>query len=219
MSSVSGLSVLLVHPVSYGSARSWSVFILTLPLLHNRGCRVGVSYENRICRVVVPSREQGDGLILPCSFGMRLICASVTSIAVACKTMDELEQIKARKIAEMMQEAQKRDRPTERRRPIDLSDGSFESTIQTNKLVVVDCWAAWCYPCRMIAPVIEEMAGEYSSAALFAKLDVDENPLTAEKYHIQSIPTILIVRDGIEVDRIVGAVPRAEIEALLKKHL
>jgi len=71
----------------------------------------------------------------------------------------------------------------------------------------------------MISPIVEELANKYSSAALFAKLNVDDNPATAMKYSIQSIPTILIIKDGVEVERIVGAVPKGRIEALLRRHL
>jgi thioredoxin len=71
----------------------------------------------------------------------------------------------------------------------------------------------------MIAPIVEELANEYSSVATFAKLNVDENPSTAMRYSIQSIPTILIIKNGVEVERIVGAVPKGHIETVLKKHL
>jgi thioredoxin 1 len=71
----------------------------------------------------------------------------------------------------------------------------------------------------MIAPIVEELAGEYGSVATFGKLNVDENPSTAMRYGIQSIPTILIIKNGAEVERIVGAVPKGEIETFLKKHL
>ncbi len=85
--------------------------------------------------------------------------------------------------------------------------------------MVVDCWAAWCYPCRLIATIVEELAAEYGSTALFAKLNVDNNPATSMTYSIQSIPTILIINDGVEVERIVGALPKGQIEAVLRKHL
>lgn len=133
--------------------------------------------------------------------------------------MGELEQIREKKIGEMMEQA-KRDQHSSRTRvPLEVTDSGFESTIRGSKLVVVDCWAAWCYPCKMVAPIVEELANEYSSVAMFAKLNVDENPSTAMKYGIQSIPTILIIKNGVEVERIVGALPRAQIEAVLKKHL
>jgi len=133
--------------------------------------------------------------------------------------MDELEQIRAKKMAGMAKRLEKRGTPSHGRALVDLSDSSFESTIRTNKLVVVDCWAAWCYPCRLVAPVIEELANEHSSAAMFAKLNVDENPLTASKYYIQSIPMILIIKNGVEVERVIGAVPKEQIEGAIKKHL
>ena len=130
-----------------------------------------------------------------------------------------MEQIREKKIAEMMEQA-KRDQHSSRTRvPLEVTDSGFESTIRGSKLVVVDCWAAWCYPCKMVAPIVEELANEYSSVAMFAKLNVDENPSTAMKYGIQSIPTILIIKNGVEVERIVGALPKAQIEAVLKKHL
>lgn len=152
-------------------------------------------------------------------FAVRLICMLATSTTVACRIMDELEQIRARKMAEMIERAEKRGHPSQPRAPVDLTDSNFESTIRTNKLVVVDCWAAWCYPCRLVAPIIEELANGYSSAALFAKLNVDENPLIASRYYVQSIPTILMIKNGVEVERIIGAVPKGQIEAALRKHI
>jgi len=71
----------------------------------------------------------------------------------------------------------------------------------------------------LIAPIVEELAAEYGSAALFAKLNVDNSPATSVRYSIQSIPTILIIKDGVEAERIIGAVPKGEIEAVLRKHL
>jgi thioredoxin 1 len=133
--------------------------------------------------------------------------------------MDELERIKTRKMQEMMREASKSQDTSHERAPIELSDSNFDSTIRSKRLVVVDCWAAWCYPCRMIAPIMEELTNEYSSTATFAKLNVDENPSTAMRYGVQSIPTILIIKNGTEVERIVGALPKEHIEAILKRHL
>ena len=150
---------------------------------------------------------------------VRLISVHAISMAVVPLMTDELEKIRARKMAELMQRSQNREGPSRARAPVNLSDNDFESTIRGNRLVVVDCWAAWCYPCRMISPIVEELANKYSSAALFAKLNVDDNPATAMKYSIQSIPTILIIKDGVEVERIVGAVPKGRIEALLRRHL
>ena len=133
--------------------------------------------------------------------------------------MDELAQIRTRKIAEMMNRPEKPQGSSRSVGPAVLTDANFDSAIKTNPSVVVDCWAAWCYPCRMIAPIVEELASEYSSVATFGKLNVDENPSTAMRYGIQSIPTILIIKNGVEVDRIIGVVPKMQIETVLKKYL
>ena len=133
--------------------------------------------------------------------------------------MDELAQIRTRKIAEMMNRPEKPQGSSRSVGPAVLTDANFDSATKTNPLVLVDCWAAWCYPCRMIAPIVEELASEYSSVATFGKLNVDENPSTAMRYGIQSIPTILIIKNGVEVDRIIGVVPKMQIETVLKKYL
>jgi thioredoxin 1 len=142
-----------------------------------------------------------------------------SSVEAVSPTMDELEQIRTRKIAEMMGHTEKPKISSRGGGLAVLTDANFDSAIRANAIVVVDCWAAWCYPCRMIAPIVEELASEYSSAATFGKLNVDENPSTAMRYGIQSIPTILILKNGIEVERIIGALPKEQIKTVLKKHL
>jgi len=84
---------------------------------------------------------------------------------------------------------------------------------------LVDCWAPWCGPCRIISPLLEQLASEYAGRLKVGKLNVDENPLTASQYAIQSIPTLLLFRDGRLVDRLVGALPRSEIERRLTSIL
>ena len=102
--------------------------------------------------------------------------------------------------------------------PFHLTDKNFEETIGKNKLVLVDFWAGWCGPCRALAPTIEEMSKELAGKVLVAKLDVDENPQTAQKFQVYSIPTVVLIKDCCEVDRIVGLCPRKQYDAILKKH-
>jgi thioredoxin len=106
-------------------------------------------------------------------------------------------------------------------KPITVSDESFQRDVLSSELpVLVDLWAPWCGPCRMIAPVVEKLAREYAGRLKVAKLNVDENPRTAGMYQVQGIPTLLIFRNGQVIDRVVGAAPepmlRQHVEAALK---
>ena len=133
----------------------------------------------------------------------------------------EIQRIKEKKLVEMMQKARTQLETAAKNdgRPILLSDASFSSEISKYPLMVVDFWAAWCGPCRMVAPIIEQLAKEYSGRVAFGKLNVDENPLTSGEFKVQSIPTLLIFRNGEAVDGIVGAVPKYQIESRIKVHL
>ena len=96
--------------------------------------------------------------------------------------------------------------------PLHVSDSEFGKTVlESQAPVLVDFWAAWCGPCRMIAPFVEEIANDYAGKAVVAKMDTDANPQTPMKYGIMGIPTLIIFKGGQEVDRIVGAVPKAMI--------
>jgi thioredoxin 1 len=99
-----------------------------------------------------------------------------------------------------------------------VTDGNFEEFISSNDVAVIDCWAAWCGPCRMLSPVIEELAKEQKDVA-FGKLNVDENRATPMKYGIMSIPTLLYFKDGQLVDKTIGALPKRSIEDKLEKIL
>src|SRR6266699_1672241 len=133
----------------------------------------------------------------------------------------ELENLREQKLVEMMsrtraqlQSAEEYDGKT-----IILSDATFSSEISKYPLMVVDFWAAWCGPCRMVAPIVEQLAKEYSGRVAFGKLNVDENPLTSNEFQVQSIPTLLIFRDGQPVDGIIGAAPKYQIESKLRAQL
>jgi thioredoxin 2 len=105
-------------------------------------------------------------------------------------------------------------------KPIAVTDASFTADVERSPLpVLVDAWAAWCGPCRMIAPVIDELAGEMAGRLRVAKLNVDENPATAARFSLQSIPTLLVFKGGREVDRIVGVQPKSEIVRRLEPLL
>lgn len=104
--------------------------------------------------------------------------------------------------------------------PLHLTDATFQKdVIQSAKPVLVDFTATWCGPCRMIAPIVEELAKEYAGKAVIGKVDVDENPETSMNYGIRSVPTLLIFKNGQVVDQIIGAVGKDRIVAKLQPHL
>lgn len=104
--------------------------------------------------------------------------------------------------------------------PKNVTDQNFQSEILDYKGVsFVDFWAAWCAPCRMLSPVVEELAADYAGKAQIAKLDVDANQLSAREYGVMSIPTMIIFKDGQEVDRLVGVMPKDMIAERLDKWI
>jgi thioredoxin 1 len=103
---------------------------------------------------------------------------------------------------------------------LEVTDSTFEhEVVQSKQPVLVDFWAAWCGPCRAVAPIVEELAGEYEGTLKVMKLDVDDNPRTAMAYGVQSIPTLLIFKDGKPAERIVGALPKRAIVDKLQSVL
>jgi len=105
-------------------------------------------------------------------------------------------------------------------KPVTLTDNNFEEeVIKSDKPVLIDFWAVWCGPCKIIAPVVEELAAEYEGKIKVGKLDVDENQQASIKYGVRSIPTLLIFKDGKVKDTIIGAVPKSQIVQKLNSAL
>ncbi|MGH7574429.1 MAG: thioredoxin [Longimicrobiales bacterium] len=104
--------------------------------------------------------------------------------------------------------------------PISVTDGDFADVIENRDgLAIVDFWATWCGPCRMVAPVIEQLAKDFEGKLQVAKLDVDANQQIAMRFNVRSIPSILFFKDGRHVDTVVGAVPKAYLERKIEQHL
>jgi thioredoxin 1 len=131
---------------------------------------------------------------------------------------NELEQIRLKKIKVMLDTAAK-GHSAFSKQPIILTDENFSTTIAGNELIVVDFWAPWCGPCRMVGPVIEELASQYSGKVTFGKMNVDENQTVPSSFGIMSIPTIVVFHKGKPVERIVGAYPKTEIEAVFRRYM
>lgn len=103
--------------------------------------------------------------------------------------------------------------------PIIVSDASFSEATKKHPLVFVDFWAAWCGPCRMMGPIVDELAKEYAGKVVFAKLNVDDNQETASNFGVMSIPTFVIIKDGSEAGRLVGAMPKEKLKEELQKYI
>jgi thioredoxin len=136
----------------------------------------------------------------------------------------ELERINKRKYEELLMESKKKMHveelgPKASGKPILLTDANFSSETSKHPVMVVDFWAPWCGPCRMVGPIVEQLASEYAGKVAFGKLNVDENPMVAGSFRVQSIPTMIVFRHGKPVDGLLGAVPKPRIEAMFKPYL
>ena len=104
-------------------------------------------------------------------------------------------------------------------KPIEITDANFEEIIASDKPVLVDFWAEWCGPCRMVGPIVEELASDYEGKAVIGKVDVDVNPEVSAKFGIRSIPTLLVFKGGQIVDKQIGAVPKSVLSQKLDAQI
>ena len=102
---------------------------------------------------------------------------------------------------------------------VELNDANFDETLKSDKPVLVDFWAEWCGPCKMIGPLVEELAGDYECKAVIAKLNVDENPQVTARFGVRSIPTLLVFKNGEVVDKQVGAVPKSVLSKKIEAQV
>ncbi|WP_407355515.1 thioredoxin [Methanolobus sp. WCC5] len=130
--------------------------------------------------------------------------------------MDELESIREKRMQEIRRSFEQKDYPAS---PVTVTDASFDELISKYPLVLVDCWAPWCGPCRMLSPVLDELALEMRGKVVFGKLNVDEEKMTAVSFGISSIPAMLIFREGKFVDSLIGAVPKQNIVQKLQPYM
>ena len=134
---------------------------------------------------------------------------------------NELEEIRKKKMEKLKDIYLKRGKNMIKNSPktvLTVTDSDLEEVINKYETIVVDCWAPWCGPCRMIAPTIEELAKEMQGKIIFTKLNVDENPVTSAKHQIMSIPTLLVFKNGNLVDRLIGAYPKNELKKRLEPY-
>lgn len=132
---------------------------------------------------------------------------------------DELEAIKQRKMVELQKVAAAKAMMSALTEPVVLTDSNFKVEIAKYPVVLVDFWAPWCGPCRMVSPIIEQLAKEYSGKVAFGKVNIDENQMISGSFGIRSIPTMMIFKGGKVVDVMIGALPKGQIEMKIKQQL
>ena len=131
---------------------------------------------------------------------------------------EELEKIKRKKLDKLMEKVEEKESSASNK-PVVVSDSNFKEIVQNKPFMIIDCWASWCGPCRMLSPIIDELAQEYQGKILFGKLNVDENQKVAMQYQIMSIPTLLVFKKGELVDRIIGAMPKEALERKIEQYI
>jgi len=129
---------------------------------------------------------------------------------------EETENIKKKKMEQLMEMVKGGSKMPGK--PVQVTDSDMHDVVQQHPLVVVDCWAPWCGPCRMLSPVIEDLAEDMKGDVVFAKLNTDENQQTAKQYGIMSIPTLLLFKDGELVDQQMGALPKDMLRSWVERY-
>jgi thioredoxin 1 len=132
---------------------------------------------------------------------------------------EEIEAIKQRKMAELQKALALNTAMSSIKEPITLSDSNFKNEVSKYPILLIDFWAPWCGPCRMISPMIEQLAREYTGKVVFGKVNIDENRMITQSFGIQSIPTMIIFKNGKAVDIIVGAIPKVQLEIRLHQQV
>lgn len=135
------------------------------------------------------------------------------------KMASEIDEIRQRKMAEMMKGSKGSGSDGWPGEPVELTDQSFDDFVKKYPKVVVDCWAPWCGPCRMLSPTIDTIAKDMKGKIAFGKVNTDDNSQVSSKFKIMSIPTLLFFKDGQLVDKMIGAAPRAVVEQAIRKAL
>lgn len=135
--------------------------------------------------------------------------------------MDELEEIKRKKMEQMKKDMNASAKPFVELpdKPVVVTDATIDAAASQYPIFILDCWAEWCGPCRTIGPIIEQLATEMKGKVVFGKLNIDENMQTANKYRISAIPTLMIFKDGKLIDKLVGAYPKPALAAKIQKFL
>jgi len=133
----------------------------------------------------------------------------------------ELAAIRAKLRSDLMAQAEsdRNEEPTVLAEPVEVADADFKQFIGEHDLVVVDCWAPWCGPCRIVGPIVDDLAHDMQGKVAFGKLNVDHNPGVSQAFGVASIPTLLVFKAGRLVDRLVGAMPKPQLRAAIERHL
>jgi thioredoxin 1 len=168
--------------------------------------------------MAVPEYKYCEVLAIPQHiYGMKT-CSLLIMVKVMSNLFEdkEIDRIKKAKISAMLQRAQNEKLTN---KLIILTDSNFHSEVSKHRLIVVDFWAPWCGPCRMVGPLVEELAAEYAGKVTFGKLNVDDNTIVPSRFGVRGIPTLIVFKDGEAVDTLVGACPKSHIESKFRPYI